>query len=1008
MRQLNKSAIAVGVAHLCWLSAAMAQQAPAPGATTAGTAADPQVVTITGQRAALNNAQELKRNSDEVVDSIVAEDIGKLPDKSITEVLQRIPGVTIDRTMSRADPEHFSVEGSGVSIRGLTWVRSELNGRDSFSSTGGRALNFEDVPPELMAGVDVYKNPSAEQIEGGISGLVNLRTALPFDIKGQRISGSIEGTYSELKKKTDPSGSILYSNRWKTGFGEFGALVNFATSQSGTRTDAFLVDPYYPSTTAEPGRTVWIPKGTGFRTLEFDRKRTGAYGALQWKLDNTLKSHVTWFRSKYDMGWTENALFSSEGTPSNLRVNNGVYDANGAFLSGTIVNPTDGSIEYANNGRIATRDSSTTDIAWNIEWKPASNWTLSSDFQHVKARSAGFDSIVSLGNLMPELNLDLSGKLPQIHFSPTQTASLADRNNYFWAFTQSHQDRSIAEQKAWKGDVKYDFDHPILRDLRVGVRLTDRDGKTINSNPSYHWVGVSQRWMMPWQITGLANLSDPRFNAPTVVNNFSNFFGGDANVPSVVFPDPSLMAGFPGSYTALHRFHDILCADAGTPVGSCAPYKPAPFGEANPSGDNEQAEKTKALYTQLRFAFDDLRFPVDGNVGVRYVKTDSKSFGYTVFNPTFVVPPGGATGIPVPVIAPYAARQDYENRYHNWLPSLNLRLKASDELQFRFAIGKGMARADWDRLQAYTTLSQSVTNENIGSGPTQSTNVTSVGHTGEAVGNPMLRPTTSRNIDLTAEWYFAQAGSLTLALFDKRLKDIIINQNSSYQLTDVNGRAIDFTVATPVNGARGTARGLEVAYQQYFDRLPGWMSGIGVQLNYTHVKSKRDLYNPVYSDYCSSQTGAANINLNLNGCDTDGRTFGDLPLQYLSRNSYNFAALYDKGPWSARLAWSWRSKNLLGNNNNGTNGTNGVDTNPNSPTFGQNNIPFGLPIWADDYGQLDGGVSYKFNENFRLDFQAQNLTDAKYKQVMTQHVGEKARSWFVTGPRYSVRLGMTF
>jgi TonB-dependent receptor len=1002
MRQFNRTAIAVGVAQLCWMSAVFAQDT-APAAP----AANSQVVTITGQRAALNSAQNIKRNSDEVVDSIVAEDIGKLPDKSITEVLQRVPGVTIDRTMSRSDPEHFSVEGSGVSIRGLTWVRSELNGRDSFSSTGGRALNFEDVPPELMAGVDVYKNPSAEQIEGGISGLVNLRTALPFDIKGQRISGSVEATYNELKKKTDPAGSFLYSNRWKTGIGEIGALVNFAKSQSATRTDAFQVDPYFPNANAEPGRTVWLPRGAGYRSVEYDRERTGTYGALQWKLDNTLKSHLTWFRSKYDMEWTENALFSSEGTPTNLRVNNGVYDANGGFLSGSIINPTDGSIEYGNNGRLATRNSSTTDIAWNIEWKPASNWTLTSDFQHVKARSQGFDSIISLGTLLPALNLDVTGNVPNLQFSPQQVAAMADRSNYFWAFTQEHMDRSVAEQKAWKGDVKYDFDHPVLRDLRVGVRLTDRDGKTINSNPNYHWVGVSQRWMMPWQIASLANLSDPRFNAPTTVNNFPNFFNGGANVPALVFPAQGLMADFPNSYSLVHSFHDQLCADIGSTT--CTPWTPATFGEANPSGDNEQAEKTKAMYGQLRFAFDDLRYPVDGNVGVRYVKTDSKSYGYTVYNSTFVVPPGGTTGLPVPVIAPYAARQDYENSYDNWLPSLNLRMKASEQLQFRFAIGKGMARPDWDRLQAYTTLGQDVKTENVGSGSTASAIVTSVGHTGESVGNPMLRPTTSRNIDLTAEWYFAQAGSLTVALFDKRLKDIIVTQNSTYQLNDVNGRAIDFTVATPVNGARGTARGLELAYQQYFDKLPGWMSGFGVQLNYTHVKSKRDLYNPVFSEYCSSSSGgAANLNLNLNGCDTDGRVFGDLPLQYLSRNSYNFAALYDKGPWSARLAWSWRSKSLLGNNNNGTNGSNGVDSNPDSPTFGQNVIAWGLPVWADDYGQLDGGVSYKFNENFRLDFQAQNLTDAKYKQVTTQHIGEKGRAWFVTGPRYSVRLGMTF
>jgi len=998
MRQLNKSAIAVGVAHLCWLSAAFAQDA-GPGAA-------PQVVTVTGQRAALDSAQQLKKNSDEVVDSIVAEDIGKLPDKSITEVLQRVAGVTIDRTMSRADPEHFSVEGSGVSIRGLPWVRSELNGRDSFSSTGSRALNFGDVPPELMAGVDVYKNPSAQQIEGAISGLVNLRTALPFDVKGQRISGSIEGTYSELKEgKADPAGSILYSNRWKTGAGEFGILLNYASSQSATRTDAIQVEPYYPVAGAEPGRTVWIPKGAQWRTVDYDRKRQGAYGALQWKLDNTLRSHLTWFRSKYKMQWGENALFSAEGTPTNLRVNNGVYDANGAFLSGSIVNPVGGSIEYANNGRNERRDSNTTDIAWNVEWKPATNWTLSSDFQHVKARSEAFDSTVALGTLVPELNLDLTGSIPRFNFTPSQAAAMSDPNNFFWAFSQEHRDRSVAEQKSWKGDVQYDFDHKVLRDLRVGVRFTDRDAKTINSNPKYNWVGISQRWMMPWQINNLAYLSDPRFQAPTTVNNFDNFFNGDVNVPGIIFPAASVVNGYPGSYAQLHGFHDILCADAGN---SCTPWKPAAFGEANPSGDNEQAEETKALYTQLRFGFDELRYPIDGNVGVRYVKTDSKSYGYTVFNPNFVVPPGGVTGVPVPSILPFAGRQDYENSYHNWLPSLNLRLKASDELQFRFAIGKGLSRPDFDKLQAYTTLSQSVTSTTTGNGAEQVTNVTSVGHVGESVGNPMLRPTTSRNIDLTAEWYFARAGSLTVGLFDKRLKDIVINQNAAYQLTDTGGRVIDFSVATPVNGARGTARGAEIAYQQYFDRLPGWLSGFGVQINYTHVKSKRDLYNPVFTPYCSSQAGAANINLNINGCDTDGRTFGDLPLDYMSRNSYNFAALYDKGPWSARLAWSWRSKNLLGTNNNGTNGTNGLDTNPNSPTFGQNVIAWGLPIWADDYGQLDGGVSYKFNDNFRLDFQAQNLTDAKYKQIMTHHIGDKGRAWFVTGPRYSVRLGVSF
>src|SRR5581483_2894263 len=122
-------------------------------------------VVVSSQREALQSAQHIKEMSMQIVDSVVAADIGKLPDRSVTEVLQRIPGITIDHTYrdiaGHTDPEHFQVEGSGVSIRGLSYVRSEVNGRDVFTANGGRQLSFDDVPPELLAGVDVYKNPDA-------------------------------------------------------------------------------------------------------------------------------------------------------------------------------------------------------------------------------------------------------------------------------------------------------------------------------------------------------------------------------------------------------------------------------------------------------------------------------------------------------------------------------------------------------------------------------------------------------------------------------------------------------------------------------------------------------------------------------------------------------------------------------------------------------------------------------------------------------------------------------
>ena len=177
MKRINRTVIAMAVAQLAWMAgAAHAQETDASS-----------VVVVTGQRAALNSAQKIKQDADEIVDSVVADDIGKLPDRSVTEVLQRVVGVSINR--QAGDNERFSVEGAGVNIRGLNYVRSELNGREAFAANGGRSLSWGDIPPELMSGVDVYKNPSAEQTEGGISGLVNLRSALPFDFKGQRVGG---------------------------------------------------------------------------------------------------------------------------------------------------------------------------------------------------------------------------------------------------------------------------------------------------------------------------------------------------------------------------------------------------------------------------------------------------------------------------------------------------------------------------------------------------------------------------------------------------------------------------------------------------------------------------------------------------------------------------------------------------------------------------------------------------------------------------------------------------
>src|SRR5438309_1144851 len=209
-------------------TAATTGQPPLANSTNPDQPSPRGAIIVTGIRQSLRNSQQIKRNSDTIVDAITSQDIGALPDRSVTEALQRVPGVAINRFAGASDPDHFSVEGSGVVVRGLTYVRSEFNGRDTFS-TGvyGQAINFQDVPAELLGSVEVYKETTADLIEGGLSGTINMNLRLPFDNKGLHIGYDIEASYADFAKKWSPVGSLLVSDNWDTGIGRIGLLGAF-------------------------------------------------------------------------------------------------------------------------------------------------------------------------------------------------------------------------------------------------------------------------------------------------------------------------------------------------------------------------------------------------------------------------------------------------------------------------------------------------------------------------------------------------------------------------------------------------------------------------------------------------------------------------------------------------------------------------------------------------------------------------------------------------------------
>lgn len=284
---------------------------------------DVEEVVVTGMRQALGSAQDIKRNAATVVESITSKDLGAFPDKSVAEALQRVAGITVNRFAASDDTAHFSAEPSGVVVRGLNQVRTEFNGRDSFSANSSRGLGWGDVSPELMSGVDTYKNQMAELIEGGIAGTVNMRTRVPFDSEGQVIALTASANYGDLSKEVTPEVSGLYSNRWETGVGEWGIMGNFAHSEVTTQSQNNQLyrmnrfeDVYGTTSVGSDGAVnnspinadsyVYIPAAVRYLDNVYERERNGVSLAAQWKdNDDQFVATLQVNRTEYDNAWEE-------------------------------------------------------------------------------------------------------------------------------------------------------------------------------------------------------------------------------------------------------------------------------------------------------------------------------------------------------------------------------------------------------------------------------------------------------------------------------------------------------------------------------------------------------------------------------------------------------------------------------------------------------------------------------------------------------------------------------
>lgn len=963
----------------------IALSVPAFAQDAAAKPADDTVVVVTGQRAQLKSAQKIKKDSDTIVDSVTAVDIGALPDRSVSEALQRISGLTLERTNNNRDPARLAVEGGNIEIRGLSWVKSETNGRDIFSANNGRALSFDDISSDLLAGVDVYKNPMAEQIEGGIGGIVDLRTRMPFDSKKRILAFSVDSNAGDMDKKGHNSGNVLYSDRWHTGLGDIGLLLDYSSGDVGNRTDSISLDKFNAETVAGHTGTVYIPGSIGWREVTWDAKRTAASAALQWRPNDAWLFSLQFMDARSREANTEYALGSYDGSLTSPQPSwNYTYNSEGVLTSGT--NPSAG---YDADTRFELDHKNTSDTSLNVKFTPNSKLTITGDLQYVDS-SADMTSLTAYTELGARPSISFSGlqsDLPTITVNTPNSTST--ESAYYWAAAMDHLEHNTANQVSAKLDARYDFDDSAwLRSVQVGGRVTDKH--YVTRQTGWNWSLLSQQY---WSPTLASATPDNPYYPPVYINTpgatgytqnaqlpkevtfqtFGNFFHGDAAVPgNVWFPSADLVNH--GTAYAYSLLKGTETAGWGwTPLADNAWDSVHPESDNATAGVNRQQEKTAAIYAEGRYGGSSF-FGIgsyDGNFGIRYVSTEA-------------IQNGGIVAVTVPSTACTAADctafnnfktfasgtisngGSTDSKYSDFLPSFNLRVHLNDQFQVRVGASRALVRPDLSQLIAYSTLTM---NQNSDGSP----NTTAQGgaYTGTA-GNPNLKPITADQYDLSIEDYFAPTGSITFDIFDKQLQNYIYTGTKAETFTS-NGQTLTFNVTEQLNGYTGQIKGFEIAYQQFYDMLPGFWSGFGFQGNYTHIDSSGG-HNTAQDIFDGNQiTGQAQ----------------SLPLEGMSPDSYNVALMYEKYGISARLAYNWRSLYLLT--------TSGANIN--------------APVWSEAYGQLDGSIFYTLNSHYKIGVQATNLTHARTILDASNPTNLAIReryNWIETDRRVALVLRGTF
>ncbi|WP_043319625.1 TonB-dependent receptor [Microbulbifer sp. HZ11] len=933
----SKSLLALTIASVALqTSAAQAQENSEQSAL--------EEIVVTGSiRDTLRNSIDIKRDAETIVDVISAAEMGSLPDLSVAETLERIVGVTGDR---------FKGNASEISVRGLGPFLgySTYNGREISSGSGNRSVAFSQFPSELVNGAMVYKSQSADLLEGGVAGLIDLQSIRPIDYGKRRFQAEVKGNYNDYDAKLNGDNglgyrnSISYTDVFDTDIGTVGFAIGYAGHDSSTPEESFNTSSTLRNCNSDQsvdggsncswsddnaaanggaaadGDYYFIPNAFYFRQMESEETRDAVMTTLQWQPNDdwNITADAQWSNRFYYED--RHDLYFDDGR---RRISNWTTNDAHALTSYT------GESRVSTYGEFRERDEDYAGGGLNFEWAASDRLTLNADLSYsgttryqetwqTRFRSDrvwyDFDTRGTGGDSWASVDIY------QDPDNPVETALTADTLNDY-GFYSANQRARYGEMEL-KDEIAavafsgvFELEGDVIQSVEAGVRLSSHDHNNYGEDRT--------------EFTDTANADISTIAQECATDYPQQNFGSDA-----------------GSSFGEWATYDTLCAFdlmMGDEDWALSPEAPS-------AGDVNLTEQVQSAFVKLNYYTELGNLYLSGNVGLRAVQTEIESVGYRqsyAVNNNDAGTPGDLSddSILITEIPDSLTREVYTNRYLNILPSVNVNLGLSETLQLRAAAYSAISRPDMWWMGAGRDL-------DLGDGEEEFDSVESAIESGSvtALGNPNLEAIESRNFDISLAWYPADESMVSAAYYHKTFKAglEVADAEEVQESFDINGEMLAMNIDGLIQNSdeSSTITGVELTAQHAFSNLPEPLDGLGVMAGLNIADTDFDYFE--------------------NGSDiTEDVTIAAANLPGFSKKSYNAEVFWENYGIASRLSYKYRSDYLK----------------PFGSDFGQTNR------FVDDTSSLDLSLSYRLNENLQLKLQAINLTNEPYTEYRVAEGG---------------------